>query len=116
MGWTHEMYPRHEGYLQGIEQRTDRPGHWRDFDLSDEARARDGSGIMLTHVQVACDCGWRSQRIAAPTGTRYVPFSVVLSGWHEERFEEAARTLWNAHLASQWNAELYKLPPADASL
>jgi len=74
----------HEGYLQGVVR--DDWG-WRDLGLDDV-------GTLASHefrVQVACTCGWRTERMLPPLGAEWAPCSVFLS---EEADEEAAREVW----------------------
>lgn len=100
MGWVCCDLPgdlgyEHEGYLVGVI----RDGFgWRDL------RAEDGRVAYLSHVQVACDCGWRSPRMATPLGTGWAPCSVttheILYAGLADAFEDAAHDMWAAHVES----------------
>ena len=93
MGWMFSNAPEHEGYLIGIVQQDEL--RWRELGFDDEARARGRRyGIPLSMIQVGCDCGWRSPRIAAPFGTYWSPFIVNT----REEFEEEMRERWREHV------------------
>ncbi len=97
MGWCRDGAPGHEGYVVGIEQFND--GRWRELSNGyDEAHARVEGGIRITHLQVACDCGWRSPRLVAPLHTRWHPFYVE---FYDEHYEEQAANIWDEHI-EQW--------------
>lgn len=96
MGWYRDTAPGHEGYLIGIEK-IDDTHRWRELgNQYDRERAWREKGIKLTHVQVACECGWRSPRFLAPLGTEWHPSTVELPGW-DERTEEQAAGIWGKH-------------------
>jgi hypothetical protein len=90
MGWIHEDHPGHEGYVVGLSTRGG--GVYRELGYA----YSDTRPVPQTveYVCVGCDCGWRSPRLQAPTGTRYEPFCVTLS----EAAEERARHLWKEHI------------------
>lgn len=55
----------------------------------------------IYHVQVACECGWRSPRMTAPIGTTFAPWTVDLPdslGMASRDFEGRALKLWQAHM------------------
>lgn len=103
MGWIfdrgNEWDCDHEGYFVGVV----REHEWRELGLADIDRGE----IPLTWVQVACDCGWRTQRLVAPVGTTWAPCSVNIGGLGDamtasqrDDWEEAGRALWTAHMAT----------------
>lgn len=73
MGWLRDSGEAwsydHEGFIVAVEKVDDR---WREITPADAHRGE----IDVSHVQVACDCGWRSQRLVAPIGTTWAPCSV----------------------------------------
>lgn len=85
MGWCSDSAPEHEGYLLAI-----RKDDWRWVELHSE----DGNVDRVHYVQVGCECGWRSSRIAAPMGTTFMPSSVLAS----PAMEELGHRLWLEHL------------------
>lgn len=110
MGWQNDD-GSHEGWVEGLvrEQETDARGYvvstgrWlevgADFDheSTDPAmRARR----EVSHVQVVCTCGWRSQRMIAPLGTYWAPCCTVLPSPVPGRpdWEGGAWRVWRGHL------------------
>lgn len=102
MGWQSDRHGLdHEGGLVGvIEER----GHLRELSYPGDSEIPPQH---VTVVQVGCSCGWRSQRLRAPTGTLWHPFSVTLP--ERERasaspglptFEDRAAALWEEHCSS----------------
>lgn len=69
---------------------------WRELRYADEPPREERK---IFRVQVACDCGWRSQVLRAPFGTTWSPSVVWLpeASVHAEAWEEAARKLWGEH-------------------
>lgn len=101
----------HEGYVIGVERvtRTDPDGwvrqtdQWRDvgadFDhASDDPAQRARRDVA--HVQVACECGWRSERLLAPLGTYWAPCCVMLPTTfdHDLAGDEVTYRMWRAHI------------------
>ena len=91
MGWSFDDLPGHEGYIVGLVQ--DETSSWRKRELrmGDEAQP-------VEHIAVACDCGWRSQIVRAPYGTRFLPSTVVFRELDEERVEDLALAHWREHV------------------
>lgn len=86
MGWCDDS-GTHEGYIVGLV----RDGYrWRELTSADDADIAD-----LKMLQIGCDCGWRSPRIAAPHLTNYMPCIVLTS----PEFEELAHRLWHEHVS-----------------
>lgn len=112
MGWvcdqdTPDGHP-HEGYLVAVEPVTEtndrgyeiRTGAWRDVGANWN-RERDGQPCLdVSHVQMACDCGWRSQRMLAPLGTTWSPCTVFLPTWHHGDLDDASYRLWAQHIGT----------------
>jgi hypothetical protein len=99
MGWCSEEHPEHEGYLIGL------------VPISDDSRTLrevsyhvDGAvdSIKLQYVCVGCECGWRSPRMFAPSGTEWSPAMVWLAYGSSDEvvagYEESARKVWRAHV------------------
>lgn len=94
MGWIDDIDGHHEGYLVACVQENG-SSIWRELSYPNDKTKRED----IKRVQVGCDCGWRSPRIIAPYGTRFLPFCVALPERDEQDFESAAIKLWRAHLA-----------------
>lgn len=116
MGW--ELDPDdatdgefHEGYVIGVERVTETNRHGRvretdrwsevgaDFDhTSDDPAQREHRTVH--HVQVACSCGWRSERMFAPLGTYWAPCCTMLPTTfdHEKAADEVTYRMWRAHV------------------
>jgi hypothetical protein len=103
MGWQHEEHgTAHEGYLIGLVEEERGSGLFREL-----TRRHDGNidgAIPLRYVCVGCDCGWRSPRMFAPSGTEWTPCSVWLAHGRgddsiADGYEESARKIWAAHVA-----------------
>ena len=107
MGWINDSAPGHEGYLIGIVPalNPDDTLRYRELCLATDA---DRDNVILRHVQVGCDCGWRSPRLAAPSSTRWRPSAVEAP----LRFEEHARLLWHEHI----DLETKREPHADSGI
>src|SRR5574338_974027 len=91
----------HEGYIVGLvrdEKHGTFVGHnegrWRELDVRDIQPVP-----RLTHVRVACACGWRSPLIWG-TGCAFTP-SVVHA---PSTVEDAARELWKFHVRESGTA------------
>jgi hypothetical protein len=89
MGWFRDDAVGHEGYVvavvaSGPEFRELRYPH-------------DTASQPVRVIQVACSCGWRSQRLEAPPGTRYEPFVVEFT---REDDREAMAEVWDSHAKS----------------
>ncbi len=101
----------HEGYVIGVERVTETAPsgfvvttrRWRevgaDFDhASDDPSQRARRNV--DYVQVACDCGWRSERMFAPLGTYWAPCCTELPATFD--FEKAADdvvwSMWKSHV------------------
>lgn len=89
MGWCSDT-PEHEGYIVGVIE--ERYGGFRELRSPDH---RELGVISLRAVQVGCDCGWRSARLACPFGTTWAPFTVLV---RDPAFDERCRRLWLAHV------------------
>lgn len=87
MGWMRdngeEWSYAHEGYLVAVEKVD---GQWREITPSDEHRGE----FEVSHVQVACECGWRSERLVAPLGTTWAPCSVMTTS----EVDDVAYSIW----------------------
>lgn len=84
MGWCNDD-DDHEGYVQGVV----RSGYgWRDLGLDDTATL-DATQFC---IQVACSCGWRSERMSPPLDAEWAPCSVFMSGADED----AAHAIWRS--------------------
>lgn len=99
MGWCSDS-PEHEGYLVGLVK--DGGYRWR------ELHAEDGGIVDLKMVQVGCECGWRSGRIATPYDTSFTPSIVCTS----PEFEELGHRLWLDHLGGSMRP--IKMPWSDS--
>jgi hypothetical protein len=90
MGWLRcdlpdDLVDEHEGHLQGVA----RDGFgWRDLGLDDRGQ------FPVDYVQVACACGWRSQRQFV-LGAEWSPCSVFV----DEVVEDAGVEMWQRHIA-----------------
>lgn len=94
MGWLiedgREDAYEHEGHLVAV---VHDEGRWRELRFGDEPQD-------LLYVQVGCECGWRSRRLLAPLGTRWVPAVVVLptsgafAATGELSFDDVAELIW----------------------
>lgn len=76
MGWSTDHFSErdHEGYVEAVELITGSTWEYRTINArDDESRARASKGLEVRHVQVACVCGWRSERFDAPPGTEWLP-------------------------------------------
>lgn len=87
MGWVRdngeEWSYGHEGYLVAVEKVD---GQWREIGLDDQHRGEFG----VSHLQVACECGWRSMRFVAPLSTTWAPCSVMTTA----AIDDLAYELW----------------------
>ena len=95
MGWFHDSAPEHEGFIVALE----RVGHseWREVTyeaMREIVEAGDRRLRFPSHVQSACECGWRSPRLAAPFGTRWSPYSVEVP----PDFRDACAERWRTHI------------------
>lgn len=99
MGWIHEDKPGHEGYVVAVDRDPER-AYWHEHGYfpSLACGAWRGEDGPVTTVQVACECGWRSSRYAAPSGTRFFPHTVVFAEHYEEAAEAAAVEIWREHI------------------
>jgi hypothetical protein len=94
MGWTLDEAPGCEGYLVGLVHEVPRgqsSPRWRELCYLDD----QFSLVQPDAVQVGCDCGWGSERLAVPLGAAWRPFMVVLA---DQRSDEMARLIWRAHI------------------
>jgi len=97
MGLFNSDHPGHEGYLIALVKDEDRgltsEAHMRRlaYPLDDEDRSVEA-------MQVGCDCGWRSARFTAPTGTEWAPFVVHLPTHYAEAVDAVMRHMWQRHL------------------
>ena len=111
MGWQSDD-GIHEGYVVAIEREmvtnehgyTVPTGAWRDVEGARALMLEDGKWVptrrvKVDHVQVACECGWRSQRLLAPLGTEWIPNLVLLGepGGGEQN-DDAAYAIWRRHV------------------
>ena len=85
MSWFHDEETGHEGTVVGLVEV--RHG-WRELGVADQT----AQPVLV--VQAACECGWRSPRMRAPSGTRFVPSAVMLPPGYDDR----ARVLWREHI------------------
>lgn len=93
MGWLLDAAPRCEGYLVAVDKAD---GLWEEITyqkMRPIVKKTPGVRYRVNTVQVACDCGWRSPRIAAPGGTEWSPYIVTTT----KLFEERARDIWLRH-------------------
>lgn len=112
MGWVCEEDGHHEGYLVAV-VRVPNTVEWRELTSAD-----DDQGTRV--FQAACVCGWRSARLVAPSGSRFLGGLVELPRWpaslmfprgQDHRIETQAVKLWQAHtreladLPDLWLAE-----------
>jgi hypothetical protein len=99
----------HEGYLVGLVPEVGKTIDGLEYE-SDNLREltyhRDGErqdDVPLRWVCVGCECGWRSPRLHAPSGTHWAPCHVRLACDRDdsisEGYEESARKIWAAHVA-----------------
>jgi hypothetical protein len=92
----------HEGYVIGLVEESH--GLYRELTLRhDGDRHASGPPIPLQWVCVGCECGWRSPRLFAPSGTEWTPCHVWLAHDRDDAviagFEEGARKIWREHIA-----------------
>lgn len=111
MGWMtcEDGTEGHEGYLIGLVPeigKTIDGGEYESEVLRELTYHRDGSrqeNVPLQWVCVGCECGWRSSRLRAPSGTFWTPCHVSLASGRDdsisEGYEESARKIWVAHVA-----------------
>jgi hypothetical protein len=112
MGWLHMSHPGHEGYIVGLVK--DVESHkgwfsWRElrYDAAPEVRELDfertkkENGIRVSTIQVACECGWRSPRIANVARTRFYAWFVETT----PDLEDACRARFYAHLEQEKHLE-----------
>lgn len=90
MGIFNDDFPDHEGFLVALTKRS--PDDYRWYELG--SHPDDQSEVVVQAVQMGCECGWRSPRICAPSGTTWFP-SVVCA--HQE-FEAYMQQFWKEHL------------------
>lgn len=99
MGWIDcsgdEWRYQHEGYVVGI-KRIEGTSQFR------ELGSDDLDVIPLNWIQVGCECGWRSPRILAPSGTKWTPCCVTLPS---ERKDDEASLIWQRHVSSLADTE-----------
>ncbi len=92
MGWINEdKAPGHEGYVVGLVPLCD--DRWRELRYPNDKI----TVLHLKRVQVACTCGWRSQVLHAPIGTRFDPYCVSFS---DERYDDDASRMWDHHVTN----------------
>ena len=91
MGWLvdDEHIDDHEGYLVGVIKDD---WSWRELGPNDTGTHK------LQWVQIACSCGWRSQRLWAPIGAEWSPCCVFLDSDAEY---DAFRSVWESEHRSQ---------------
>lgn len=97
MGWLvdDELIDEHEGYLVGVVKDD---WQWRELGVEDAVNPRfDGP---ISWMQIACSCGWRSQRLVAPLGTEWFPCTVMMRSDAEH---DAFRSVWESEHRSQLN-------------
>lgn len=107
MGWIHvegdDQLDEHEGYVVGLERLRNEHAQWREFSMHADGPRYDAlkleerkHGLRVEYVQVVCGCGWRSQVLMAPLGTRWDPscitFPSLLRG---DDFDDAACRIWS---------------------
>jgi hypothetical protein len=93
MGWLYldcDPHGVHEGYIVGL--KGSKNHFWKEMYFNDGHEEQ-----LLDAVQAGCDCGWRSRRLMAPHGARWVPNSVMAP----EQFEDEVRKLWAAHVEEE---------------
>lgn len=108
MGWNADGAEAHEGYLVGLVPEVGKTIDGIEYEsgiLRELGYHRDGDrqgDVPLQWVCVGCDCGWRSPRMLAPTGTHWTPCRVWIAYGADdsivEGYEESARKLWLAHV------------------
>lgn len=108
MGWMSDE-DGHEGYLVGLVPEIGKTLDGAEYEstiLRELTYHRDGARpgeVPLQWVCVGCECGWRSPRMCAPSGTHWTPCIVWLAHGRDasivEGYEESARKIWAAHVA-----------------
>ncbi|MBE7524684.1 MAG: hypothetical protein HS109_20275 [Burkholderiales bacterium] len=97
MGLFSSNHPGHEGYLIGLVKDDERglaaEGHMRRL-----AYPHDDGDRRVEVLQVGCDCGWRSARFSAPTGTTWSPFTVHVPDYYADAVDALKREMWERHL------------------
>ena len=78
---------------------------WRDLSLDD----RRSYTCAEFWVQIACECGWRSQRMPAPLGSSWSPCSVAWPAGQWDEWDEVARGIWRAEHRDQVTARFRHL-------
>jgi hypothetical protein len=107
MGWLHDRAPGHEGYVVALVEEM-RPGgysRWVELAYPDELAKRV---VPVRMIQVGCECGWRSRRFRAPSGTTWSPFSVTLE---DKEAEAEACALWERHALEEHASVPKRLEP-----
>lgn len=111
MGWQsiEAGLEEHEGYLVGLVRESGKTLDGIEYEsetLRELTYHRDGTrqdDVPIQWVCVGCECGWRSPRLRAPTGTHWTPCHVWLAWGRDdsiiEGYEESARKIWVAHVA-----------------
>lgn len=87
MGWTNAARPGCEGHIVAIVE-----GPAGVF-----VEVRSGSRRPIASVawaSAACTCGWRSERVRAPSGVAYFPCSVDAPEW----FTATLAGRWEVHI------------------
>ena len=109
MGWlmfdddqSDDWSSDHEGYVQAVVRSE---WGWRDLSLDD----RRSYTCAEFWVQIACECGWRSQRMPAPLGSSWSPCSVAWPADQWDEWDEVARGIWRAEHRDQVTARFRHL-------
>lgn len=93
MGWINEDAPDHEGYVAAFVD----GGRGRARELGYPEDNTDHKTLPVGVVAAACTCGWRSKRFAAPAGTAWIPYTVIL----HEPSETQLVGLWSDHVKAE---------------
>ena len=88
MGWSHDRYPGHEGYIVGPVPDDQRTDHWRELATGDKE-------CRVERMKVGCDCGWRSRAFFAGLKAKWYPNITELG---DDELEDSARAEWHRHL------------------
>lgn len=95
MGWLNDNAPGHEGWLVAL-IRDEEHGLARN-DYFRELYLGDMRSMTVLHMQVGCDCGWRSPRMPAPPSATWHPCILCV----DDATEERCRLLWRRHLRAE---------------
>lgn len=120
MGWvrcddTKDTYD-HEGYVTATVK--DGWHHWRHLGMESN-HSKDDLTIPLDadghkvhwEIQIACTCGWTSQRMIPPLSADWMPYSVILT----EADDDIAYQIWSTQHATSSPPVEHPAPSANTA-